>query len=68
MIVMLNYAQKSVDIDVSKGFWIFICYINKFDGLGNFMVSDAVLNLVGEAMVEFRERLLKTSYKHQGIN
>ena len=60
---MLNYAQKSVDIDVSKGFWIFICYINKFDGLDDFMVSYAVLNLVGKAMVEFRKRLLKTFCK-----
>ena len=61
-------TKKSVDIDVSKGFWIFICYINKFDGLNDFMVSYAVLNLVGKAMVEFRKRLLKTFCKHQGIN
>ena len=59
-IVMLNDAQKSVDIDVSKGFKsLFVT--NKFDGSEDFMVSDAVLDLVGEAMVEFRERLLKTT-------
>ena len=59
---MLNDAQKSVDIDVSKGFKsLFVT--NKFDGSEDFMVSDAVLDLVGEAMVEFRERLLKTTPK-----
>ena len=31
----------------------------KVDGSKDFMISDAVLNLVAEAMVEFRERILK---------
>ena len=54
--VMLN------DIGVSKGFKsLFVT--NKFYGSDDFMVSDAVLDLVGEAIVEFREKLLKTTPK-----
>ena len=60
MMVMLNDTQKSVDIDVSKGFKS-LFLTNKFDGSEDFMVSDAVLDLVGKAMVGFRERLLKTT-------
>lgn len=32
------------------------------------MVSDAVLNLFGEALVELKKRSLKTSNKHRGID
>ena len=47
-----------VNIDVSKGFKSFKS-TKKVDGSKDFMISDVVLNLVAEAMVEFRERILK---------
>ena len=57
---MLNDAQKSVDIDVSKGFKsLFV--INKFNGSKDFMIFDVVFNLDGETIVEFRKVLLKTT-------
>ena len=58
--VRINDAQKSAHIDVIKSFKSLII-TNKFDRSEDFTVSDAVFSLVGEAMVEFRERLLKTT-------
>ena len=57
---MLNDAQKSVDIDVSKGFKsLFV--VNKFNGSEDFMIFDVVFNLDSETIVEFRKILLKTT-------
>ena len=60
MIVMLNDAQKSVDVGIGKGFKpLFVT--DTFNGSENFMASYTVFKLLGEAMVQFTERLLKTS-------
>ena len=56
---MLNDAQKSVNIFFNKGFKVSF-FTNKSDRSEDFMVSDVVLIFVGKALVESRERLLKT--------
>lgn len=54
-------VQKSVDAGVGKSFKSLFVIYNNFDGLEDFIVLDGVFNLVGEAMVEFIEILLKTT-------
>ena len=59
--MMLNDGQKYVDIDASKGCNSLIATNNLMDQKILGWVSNAVLTLVGKSMVEFRERLLKTT-------
>ena len=60
MMKMLNDAHNLIDFDIGKGFKsLFVT--NDFDGSEDYMVCDAIQELVGERMVEFREKLLKST-------